>query len=349
MECTDPMTPHAPRVSLVTGGAGFIGSHFVELLFDRRPDARIIVLDALTYAANPGNIPPRIRESDRFKFVQGNICNTLLVGSLMAEVDEVIHFAAESHVTRSIVDDTPFFETDVMGTQSIAAAISRNKIKKFVHISTSEVYGTAAYAPMDELHPLNPCTPYAAAKAGADRLVYAYRETYGIPTVIIRPFNNYGPRQHLEKVVPRFITSALLDEPLTIHGDGLMSRDWIFVEDTCEAILKTLESDRAVGEVLNLGTGIDTSVLDIAEKILGAAGSSSTIVHIDRRPGQVDRHIATARKAETLLGWHPRVTLAEGLARTVRWYRDNRAWWLPQRSGAAVSVTDAGRGLAGAF
>ena len=335
--------------TLITGGAGFIGSHFVELLFDRS-DTDIIVLDAFTYAAHPDNIPDRIRNSPRFELIHGDIRDRTLVGALMMRVERVAHFAAESHVTRSIVDDTAFFETDVMGTQTIAAAASRNDVKKLLHISTSEVYGTAVRAPMDEDHPLNPCTPYAAAKAGADRLIYAYRETYKIPTVIIRPFNNYGPRQHLEKMVPRFITSALCDEPLTVHGNGQMTRDWLYVRDTCEAVLHALRSDDATGEVINLGTGVDTSVQAVAELILDIMGKPRTLIHhVTPRPGQVDRHIASTEKAARLLDWHARKQLRDGLTETIDWYASNRPWWERQRASARVALTDPVRRLCGSY
>lgn len=339
------------KTTLITGGAGFIGSNFVERFFDCFPEERIVVLDAMTYAANLANIPDRIRKDSRFRFILGNICDEKVVGEAVAYADQVIHFAAESHVTRSLADDRPFFETDVMGTHTIAAAVSRNNwIKKFVHISTSEVYGTAVEAPMSENHPLNPCTPYAAAKAGADRLVYAYRETYKIPTVIIRPFNNYGPKQHLEKVIPRFITSALVNEPLLVHGDGRMSRDWIFVEDTCDAVLRAITKDAAIGEVFNVGTGIDFSVMEIAERILELTGKPQSLIqHVEARPGQVDRHIALTTKAATILDWRAQVDLDRGLRRTVEWYKDNPTWWEASRAMAPRNITDPNRKLTGSF
>src|SRR5579872_1718040 len=256
------------KTTLVTGGAGFIGSHFVEMLHDRYPDDAVVVLDVFTYAASPDNISERIRESKRFELVRGDIRNEDLVEGIVSRVDRVVHFAAESHVARSIGTDRPFFETDVMGTQVVAAAVSRHPVSRFVHISTSEVYGTAARVPMDEDHPLEPCTPYAAAKAGADRLIYAYEKTYGIPTVIIRPFNNYGPRQHVEKVIPRFITQAILGEDITIHGDGGMTRDWLYVTDTCEEILQALMRPGIDGQVINVGTGSDVSISEIGRRIL---------------------------------------------------------------------------------
>ncbi|MGH3001230.1 MAG: dTDP-glucose 4,6-dehydratase, partial [Gaiellaceae bacterium] len=197
-------------------------------------------------------------------------------------------------------------------------------------ISSSEVYGTAEAAPMDELHPLNPRSPYAGTKAGADRLAYSYFVTYGLPIVIVRPFNNYGPRQHPEKVVPRFITQALAGEPLTIHGDGHASRDWLYVADDAEAIERVIEApiDAIAGEVLNVATGVDISISEIADLVLRVLGRPPELrQHVPERPGQVDRHIGSTAKAERLLGWRARTSFEDGLERTVAWYLDNEAWW----------------------
>jgi dTDP-glucose 4,6-dehydratase len=339
--------------TLVTGGCGFIGSNFVNLLARCEPDERIVVLDAFTYAAWPENIDREVLSSFRFALVRGDIRDRKLVAQLVQHADKVVHFAAESHVARSIHDDLPFFETDVMGTQSVADAVSRNAghITRFVHISTSEVYGTAASAPMTEDHPLNPCTPYAAAKAGADRLVYAYRTTYNIPTVILRPFNQYGPRQHIEKLVPRFITQALRKEPLTVHGDGLMTRDWIFVEDTCEAVYRALMQPGIDGSVVNVGTGIDTSVIDIANMVLDVVGlPRSNISYLPQRPGQVDRHISSTSQASDLLsGWEAKTILAQGIEQTVRWYAENPSWWQRLLGSETVDVTDHRRRISGSY
>jgi dTDP-glucose 4,6-dehydratase len=339
------------RKILVTGGAGFIGSNFVEKLWREHPEDEIVVLDVITYASSEDNIPDEIRSSKRFTMVKGDIRDAKIVEQHMSKVDYVVHFAAESHVTRSIADDTVFFETDVMGTHTIANAVARHRghIRKFVHISTSEVYGTAETAPMTEEHPLNPCTPYAAAKAGADRLVYAYRICHEIPLIIIRPFNNYGQRQHLEKVVPRFITQALCDEPLRVHGDGLMTRDWVFVEDTCDAVMRAFESD-VVGEVINVGTGTDTSVLDIANAIVDFLGKPRSLIeHVERRPGQVDRHISSTQKSRELLGWKAKTTLFGGLPKTIRWYQENRAWWERHRGASEIKIADRKTGRVSAF
>src|SRR5262249_2748795 len=226
------------KTLLITGGAGFIGSNFVRYIYNKHPVYKIIVLDALTYAASINNLPENSFNSERFEFWYGNVLNADLVDSLVRRSDIVLHFAAESHVTRSIFDNRHFFETDVIGTQVVANSVLdyRDQIELFVHISTSEVYGTAMSKLMDEDHPLNPMSPYAAAKCGADRLVYSYWKTYQIPAVIVRPFNNFGPYQHLEKVVPRFITSCILGEPLTVHGDGSARRDFLFVQDHCKAL-----------------------------------------------------------------------------------------------------------------
>ena len=220
---------------LVTGGAGFIGSNFVHHLRNTQPDAHVLVLDLLTYAGSLDNLPPfgGLHESvPGLEFWHGDVRNASLVDALVERADIVVHFAAETHVTRSIYDNYHFFETDVLGTQVVANSVLKHvkSIDRFIHISTSEVYGTARSPKMDEDQPLMPMSPYASAKAGADRLVYSYFATYDVPAVIVRPFNQFGPRQHLEKVIPRFITSCMLDEPIRIHGDGSAARDFTYVE-----------------------------------------------------------------------------------------------------------------------
>jgi dTDP-glucose 4,6-dehydratase len=316
---------------LVTGGAGFIGSNFVKHVMATRPDDEILVLDALTYAGNIDNFDAGCRSDPRFSFWYGNVCNGDLVHDLVQKVDAVVHFAAESHVARSIYDNSLFFTTDVIGTQTMANAVAKaDRVRVFIHISTSEVYGTALAEPMDEDHPLNPLSPYASAKAGADRLVYSYHATYGIPAVIVRPFNNYGPNQHLEKVVPRFITSALDGRPMTVHGTGEAMRDWLFVEDTVKALALLLDYRPGDGpcEVFNLGTGRAVSVLEIAETICSITGrDGDPIEHIGDRPGQVAKHIADATRFREQFAWRPGVGFEEGLERTVRWYAEHENWW----------------------
>ena len=326
------------KTLLITGGAGFIGGNFVHHIFNKYPEYRILVLDLLTYAGSVDNLPTGFHganSSGRIEFWYGDVRNASLVENLMRRTDIVVHFAAETHVTRSIFDNYHFFETDVLGTQVISNAVLRcaDRIERFVHISTSEVYGTAETPLMDEEHSLKPLSPYASAKAGADRLVYSYWATYQLPAVIVRPFNNFGPRQHLEKAVPRFITSCLLDEPLRLHGQGVAQRDWIYVEDTCEAIDRIVHAPRdgVVGEVINIGTDVSLSVAEIAQHVVRQMGKpESLITYVGERPGQVFRHTADASKARRLLGWKPSMTFEEGLARTIEWYRAHRNVWEKQ-------------------
>jgi len=315
---------------LVTGGAGFIGSNFVRYLLENYPNYHIIILDALTYAGNLDNFSQKHKRDSRFEFWRGNVGNAEIVNALVARSDIVIHFAAESHVARSIYDNRIFFETDVLGTQVVTNAVLQHGVERFIHISSSEVYGTAEIVPMDETHPLNPTTPYASAKAGADRLVYSYFRTYDIPCIIVRPFNNYGPYQHLEKVIPRFITSALMNQPLTIHGTGENSRDWLYVEDHCEALDLIMHGDinKLKGEVINIGTGIDINIRTVAELILEKMNKSkSLITYVEDRPGQVRRHISSTEKAYKLLGWKAKTSFEEGIEKTIKWYSDHPEWW----------------------
>ena len=336
-------TMTAERTLLVTGGAGFIGSRFVAHHLRACPRDRIVVLDALTYAASLENLAGIIDGTERVQFVHGSVRSPHIVESVLAGSDVVVHFAAETHVPRSISDSAIFFETDVLGTQTLAAlAVSRGaRLERFVHVSSSEVYGTAVRDPMDETHPLQPYTPYAAAKCAADRLIYAFVQTYALPAVIVRPFNNYGPGQHLEKLLPRFITSALRGDPLTVHGDGRAARDWIFVDDTCAAIERVLEAPlaRVRGEVFNVGTSTATDVLTLAHEVLRLTGASARLIeHVADRPGQVQMHRACASHIRDQLGFAAPTPLAEGLAATVAWYRDNRAWWERQLWMRAVPV-----------
>jgi dTDP-glucose 4,6-dehydratase len=281
-----------------------------------------------------------VSSHERHSFVHGDVRDPDLVRQVVAEVDVIVNAAAESHVEKSIdAGASEFVTTNVEGTQILLDAIRETPVERFILFSSSEVYGTALRAPMDEEHPLNPRSPYAATKAGADRLAYSYSVTYGLPIVIVRPFNNYGPRQHPEKVIPRFITQALCNEPLTIHGDGHASRDWLYVDDDAEAIEAIIEADdTVVGEVINVATGIDISVMEIADQVLEMVGKPRSLkVNVDERLGQVDRHIGSTEKAERLLGWRARTSFEDGLERTISWYRDNEAWWrAPERRPADV-------------
>jgi dTDP-glucose 4,6-dehydratase len=313
---------------LVTGGAGFISSNVIRYLL-RATEYDVVSLDALTYAGNLENLAD-VMSHERLSFVHGDIRNAELVAEIVAEVDVIVNAAAESHVEKSILEGaSEFVTTNVEGTQILLDAIRAHPVDRFVLISSSEVYGTAESDPMDEEHPLNPRSPYAATKAGADRLAYSYFVTYNLPVVIVRPFNNYGPRQHPEKVIPRFVTQALCGEPLTVHGDGHASRDWLYVDDHAEAIEALIDTpiDAIAGEVVNVATGVDISVADIAPLVLDVVGSDAGVVHVAERPGQVDRHIGSTDKLERLTGWRARTSFEAGLERTVAWYRENEGWW----------------------
>jgi len=325
---------------LVTGGAGFIPSNFIRHLLAKTP-YEVVSLDALTYAGNVENLAD-VMSHERLSFVQGDIRDVDLVRDVAANVDVIVNAAAESHVEKSIRDGgSEFVRTNVEGTQILLDAIREAPVERFILISSSEVYGTALSDPMGEEHPLNPRSPYAGTKAGADRLAYSYFVTYGLPIVIVRPFNNYGPRQHPEKVIPRFITQALQDEPLTVHGDGHATRDWLYVDDDAEAIERMIEAPLGdlAGEVLNVATGVDISVNEIADRVLEALDKPSSLKqHVPERPGQVHRHVGSTEKVHALTGWRARTSFDEGLARTVRWYSDNEAWWKGLlRTGGRVS------------
>jgi dTDP-glucose 4,6-dehydratase len=320
---------------LVTGGAGFIGSNFVHYMYERYPEYHFKVVDSLTYAGNVENLPNGGFGTERYEFWYGDVRNGELMDTLVGDSDVVVHMAAETHVTRSIFDNRLFFETDVMGTQTVANAVAKHRarVERFVHVSTSEVYGTALAPAMNEDHPLNPMSPYASAKCGADRLVYSYWATYGIPTVIVRPFNNYGPRQHLEKAVPRFITSCLLGEPLTVHGDGSAARDWLFVEDNCSALdaIVHAPSEAVAGKTLNVGSGRHISILDVARSVAAAMDvPDDRIEFLGDRPGQVFRHTCDATRLRETVGWELQTPFEDGLKRTIAWYRANEGWWRPQ-------------------
>ena len=314
---------------LVTGGAGFISSNMIRYLLDETAH-EVVTMDALTYAGNLANLAD-VLEHERLRFIHGDIRDLADVTAALEGVDVIVNAAAESHVSKSIEQGGgEFVTTNVVGTQVLLDAMRERPIERFILISSSEVYGTAESDPMSEDHPLNPRSPYAGTKAGGDRLAFSYWCTYDLPITIIRPFNNYGPFQHPEKVIPRFIIQALTDQPLTIHGNGIASRDWLHVFDTAEAITAACEVplDAIVGETINVATGVDESVEEIADAILEILGKPASLKqHITDRPGQVDRHIGSTGKALELLGWRSSIPFSDGLERTVRWYRDNPDWW----------------------
>ncbi len=314
---------------LVTGGAGFISSNLIHHLLRRTPH-EVVSLDALTYAGNLENLDGVVGH-ERLTLVHGDVRDAAVVREVVDGIDVIVNAAAESHVEKSIADGaSEFVTTNVEGTQILLDAIRETPVERFVLISSSEVYGTARAVPMDEEHPLEPRSPYAATKAGGDRLAYSYFVTYGLPIVIARPFNNYGPRQHPEKVVPRFVTQALAGEALTVHGDGAASRDWLYVDDDAAAIEALIDAPLGdvAGEVVNIATGVDLPVLEVAALVLDAVGNpDATVAHVPERPGQVERHIGSTEKMARLTGWRARTSFVEGLAATVDWYRRNESWW----------------------
>lgn len=320
---------------LITGGVGFIGSNLVKYLMERYPDYQITVVDALTYASNKLNLSREIWKDRRFHFHHEDICNRRKMRKIISQTDQIIHLAAETHVDNSIYNTDDFIHSDIVGTQTLLDCLREISVERFIHISTSEVYGTAMTEFINEEHPLFPRSPYASAKAGADRLVYSYFCTFDLPVVILRPFNNYGPRQHIEKVIPCFVTRAMNNQPLPLHGDGSSTRDWVYVDDTCRAIDLTLHADleKIRGEVFNIGTGVETSIISITHAILDYLNKSRTLIKNEHnRPGQVERHRADSGKAKRVLGWEAKVSLLQGgIQKTIEWYLENKEWWQNER------------------
>ena len=320
---------------LVTGGAGFIGSAFVRLSISGEESTRIINLDKLTYAGNLANLEP-IAENPRYRFVHGDICDGDLVNTLLAEEkpDAIVHFAAESHVDRSILSAAPAFETNLRGTFTLLEAARANRIRRFVHVSTDEVYGSLA-PPLeaDEESPLNPSSPYSASKAGSDLLARSYFVTYGLPVVVTRASNNYGPYQFPEKLIPLMISNALEACPLPVYGDGMQVRDWLYVDDHCRGVRAALEKGRD-GEIYNIGGNCSLPNIAVVRKILAATEMPESLVRtVEDRPGHDRRYALSSEKLMRETGWAPAVDFEAGLAETVRWYRDNAAWVRNVKSG----------------
>jgi len=309
---------------LVTGGAGFIGSNFVQYILDKYPDYEVVNLDALTYAGSLDNLK-EMKNNRRHKFVQGRIEDGKLVDKLMAVIDVVINFAAESHVDRSILEPQVFISTNVLGTQVLLDAALRHKVKLFYQISTDEVYGALRLGTkkrFTEGSPLRPNSPYSASKTSADLLVRAYHHTYELPVVISRCSNNYGPKQHPEKFIPTVILNTLHDKPAPIYGDGLYVRDWIHVLDHCQAIDLIMHEGK-MDEVYNLGADNEWANIDLAKKILRIMGKAeSLLTSVKDRPGHDRRYAIDSHKLRRELGWVPSITFDQGLAETVRHYSE---------------------------
>jgi dTDP-glucose 4,6-dehydratase len=328
---------------VVTGGAGFIGSTFVRLLLRGEEEfalpgrLEVVVLDAFTYAGDRSNLAA-VAGDGRLRVVEGDICDAEAVEAALAGADAVVHFAAESHVDRSIAGAAVFARTNVVGTQTLLEAAVRLGVGRFVHVSTDEVYGSIESGSWPETHPLEPNSPYAASKAGSDLLARAYARTHGLDVRITRCSNNYGPHQFPEKVIPLFVTNLLDGLPVPLYGDGGNVRDWLHVDDHCRGIQLVLTEGRA-GEVYNIGGGTELSNRELTAHLLRACGADESMVrHVPDRKGHDRRYSVDWTKARTELGYTPRVPFAAGLAATVDWYRRNRAWWEPLKARVATPV-----------
>jgi dTDP-glucose 4,6-dehydratase len=316
----------------VTGGAGFIGSNFIRYALDSREDISIVNYDNLTYAGNLANLES-VADNRNYDFVKGDICNAATVETGMRGCDAVVHFAAESHVDRSIYEPAPVIQTNVTGTFILLEVARKICVSRFVHVSTDEVYGDippGAFA--DEDFPLQPSSPYSASKAASDLLVRSYVRTYKFPAVITRSSNNYGPYQFPEKFVPLMITNALSDKALPVYGDGKQQRDWLHVEDNCRGILSVLEKGK-IGEVYNIG-GLDLDEnLTLVRRILTLTDKPESLVsYVQDRPGHDRRYALNCKKIETELGWRPTISLEDGLRKTITWYRNHGHWLASVRS-----------------
>jgi len=328
------MTPLSGTI-LVTGGMGFIGSNFVRYLLTEHPGARVVNFDKLTYAGNPANLA-EVASDPRYVFVPGDVCDPEGVAQALTAhaVDQIVHFAAETHVDRSIHGSADFIRTNVEGTRVLLDAARAVGVRRFLHISTDEVYGSLGpTGTSSEDAPLRPNSPYAASKTGADVLVRAYHVTFGVPAIITRTCNNYGPYQFPEKFIPLMIVNAVRGEPLPIYGDGLYIREWLHVWDHCRA-LATVLADGKPGDVYNIGSGDERANLEIVQEILRLTDRPDSLIrHVKDRPGHDRRYALDHRKMAEELGFTPAISLAAGLAETVEWYRRHESWWQAILSG----------------
>jgi dTDP-glucose 4,6-dehydratase len=318
---------------LVTGGAGFIGSNFVHHTLTRYPECRVVVYDKLTYAGNLDNLRD-VAEDPRYTFVRGDICDAELVEKVVREyeIDSLVNFAAETHVDRSILEPGSFIHTDVYGTHVLLEAVRKFELRRMVHVSTDEVYGSITEGSFVETDNLLPNSPYSASKAGGDLMCRAFHVTYGVPVIVTRGSNNFGPNQYPEKVIPLFVTNALDDKPLPLYGDGLNVRDWIYVLDHCEAIDLMLREGQD-GEIYNVGAGHELTNLELTQTILDMVGKPRSLIqYVEDRPGHDRRYSLDSSKIRQS-GWRPRRGFREALEETVRWYTDNRWWWEKLKTG----------------
>lgn len=313
------------KVLLVTGGAGFIGSNFIHYMLNNYPDCKIVNLDKLTYAGNLDNLKD-VENDQRYEFIHGDIRDKELVQKIYKKVHGVVHLAAETHVDRSIMDAGEFVLTDVYGSFVLFEAMKSANIEFFIHVSTDEVYGSRDQGFFNEEDPLNPSSPYAASKAGADRLAYSYMVTYDLPIIILRPSNNFGPYQYPEKFIPLFVTNALEDENLPLYGKGTNIRDWLYVEDNCRAI-EIVMGNGKLGEVYNVGANNEVKNIDIAKRIVTLLKKPEDLIKfVSDRLGHDKRYALDCGKIHAL-GWKPEKIFEEALAFTIRWYQENSEWW----------------------
>lgn len=310
---------------LVTGGCGFIGSNFIRHMLNQHPDIKIINLDKLTYAGNPDNLRD-LADDPAYGFVQGDICDAAVVNSVMKNVDTVVHFAAESHVDRSISDGGAFVTTNVLGTHTLLKSALEHKIKRFIHVSTDEVYGSIMQGSFKETDILEPSSPYSASKAGSDLIALAYHTTYKLPVIVTRCTNNYGPYQFPEKLIPLFTTNLMQGKRVPVYGSGKNIRDWLYVLDHCSAIDFILQNGTD-GEIYNIGGGEEKTNMEITSLILRLLEKDESMIeYVKDRPGHDFRYSLDISKLKKL-GWSPSYRFEDALAATVKWYVDNRWWW----------------------
>lgn len=319
----------------MTGGCGFIGSNFIRMLLKKREDIQVVNLDALTYAGNLENLAD-VQGDPRYTFIRGSICNPDDVAkAFKSQTEYVINFAAETHVDRSLMGAKTFIETNVIGTQVLLDAAIKNRVYRFLQVSTDEVYGSLGpYGRFNEAEShLAPSSPYSASKAGAECVVYAAHKTFGLHTIITRSSNNYGPYQFPEKLIPLFLTNAMEDKPLPVYGNGLNRREWIYVDDNCEGILAALEGGQE-GEVYNIGSPYELSNLEVTQAILKETGKPDTLIKsVQDRAGHDFRYAMDCSKAISQLRWSTTVTFADGIRRTAAWYKEHKDWWTRIKTG----------------
>jgi len=328
------MKYHLTMRLLVTGGAGFIGANYVHHVLNAHPEDEVIVLDKLTYAGNLENLKP-VEHNPRFKFVKGDICHEELVGKIVSKVDAVVHFAAETHVDRSIMDAADFVRTNVVGTQVLLDACRKNANVRFHHVSTDEVYGSLGPSgAFDEHTPYDPRSPYSASKAGADYLVRAAWHTHKLPVTISNCSNNYGPYMFPEKIIPLFITNLLEGKKVPLYGDGMNIRDWIYVEDHCKGVDQVLRHGK-IGETYCFGGRSERSNAELTNTILFEMGYGKEMIEMVKdRPGHDRRYAIDPSKSEAAFGWEPETPFLHGLRKTISWYKTNESWWKNVKTGA---------------